>query len=202
MDADLDLLARRRLETTSQIHRAALDLFETQGLRETTVQQIAQRAGISSRTFFRYFPVKEGAAFPAQSRLLAALSAVTLPHATASDVKKLLSAFADALETAIQDVGDPDRREHLRIAQLLAREPELETYVGAQDAEISASVRARIAETRPDIEPLDAQVVGAIVAALWRVTWDRWGADALADGTAEPVDVFRAARAAFARARD
>ena len=28
MDADLDLLARRRLETTSQIHRAALDLFE------------------------------------------------------------------------------------------------------------------------------------------------------------------------------
>lgn len=198
MDADLDLLARRRLETTSQIHRAALDLFEAQGLRETTVQQIAQRAGISSRTFFRYFPVKEGAAFPVQARLLASLGAVAL-DADASDLGAVLSAFADALDSAIQDAGDPDRHEHRRIAQLLAREPELETYVGAQDAEISAAVRARIGEARPDVDGLDAQVVGALVAALWRVTWDRWGAEALAERAVEPVDVFRDARAAFSR---
>lgn len=58
-DAAQDLLARRRLDTYLEIHEAALELFESQGIRETTVQQIADRARVSPRTFFRYFTTKE-----------------------------------------------------------------------------------------------------------------------------------------------
>ncbi|WP_448070681.1 helix-turn-helix domain-containing protein [Georgenia yuyongxinii] len=49
----------RRLDTYLEIHEAALELFESQGIRETTVQQIADRARVSPRTFFRYFTTKE-----------------------------------------------------------------------------------------------------------------------------------------------
>jgi mycofactocin system transcriptional regulator len=40
------------------IELVALDLFTTQGFEQTTVDQIATGAGVSRRTFFRYFPSK------------------------------------------------------------------------------------------------------------------------------------------------
>lgn len=49
--------ARERLE------RAALELFEEQGFTPTTVPQIAARAGLTTRTFFRHFADKREALF-------------------------------------------------------------------------------------------------------------------------------------------
>lgn len=58
----MPLRERRKRETTQLIGNITLDLFEENGVEATTVDQIAERAGISSRTFFRYFSTKEDAA--------------------------------------------------------------------------------------------------------------------------------------------
>ena len=42
---------------------AALELFAAQGYDETTTEQVTERAGVSPRTFFRYFPTKESVVF-------------------------------------------------------------------------------------------------------------------------------------------
>lgn len=55
----LDLRARRRNATRIDIREAALELFERQGVDNTTSEEIARAAGISQRTFFRYFATKE-----------------------------------------------------------------------------------------------------------------------------------------------
>ena len=57
-----DLRERRRLATQAEIEDAALDLFERQGCESTTVLEIAQAAGVSQSTFFRYFATKEDTA--------------------------------------------------------------------------------------------------------------------------------------------
>jgi AcrR family transcriptional regulator len=44
------------------LQNAALDLFERHGVDHTTIDMISEQAGVSRRTFFRYFTAKEDAA--------------------------------------------------------------------------------------------------------------------------------------------
>ncbi|MEU2262135.1 TetR family transcriptional regulator [Streptomyces sp. NPDC019645] len=53
------LRARKKAQTRGTIQAEALRLFLSQGYETTTVDQIARAAGVSSMTFFRYFPTKE-----------------------------------------------------------------------------------------------------------------------------------------------
>jgi AcrR family transcriptional regulator len=50
-----DAWERRRIQVSLGIERAGLELLSERGLDDVTVDQIAAAAGISTRTFFRYF---------------------------------------------------------------------------------------------------------------------------------------------------
>jgi AcrR family transcriptional regulator len=54
----------QRLETRRSLAEHALRLFRANGFDETTVEEIAAAAGVSTRTFFLHFPTKAAAAFP------------------------------------------------------------------------------------------------------------------------------------------
>lgn len=49
---------RRRRRTREAIVDAAVDLFQTQGVRETSVEEICDRAEVSVRTFFNHFETR------------------------------------------------------------------------------------------------------------------------------------------------
>ncbi len=59
-----------RRDIRRSLTAAALDLFLAQGFDETTVDQIAEAAGVARRTFFRHFKVKEDAIFPDHDAML------------------------------------------------------------------------------------------------------------------------------------
>jgi AcrR family transcriptional regulator len=61
---------RNRLRNRRRMARIALELFLENGFDGTTIDEIADRAGVSSRTFFRYFPTKEVAFFANQEERL------------------------------------------------------------------------------------------------------------------------------------
>src|SRR4051794_11398328 len=55
----LDLREQRRERNAREIQQAAMSLFAARGYADVTVEDIAREAGISERTFFRYFASKD-----------------------------------------------------------------------------------------------------------------------------------------------
>jgi AcrR family transcriptional regulator len=57
--AEASLRERKKQRTREALSSAAFDLFDRKGFEATTVDEIADRVEISSRTFFRYFSSKD-----------------------------------------------------------------------------------------------------------------------------------------------
>lgn len=89
-------------EVRLRIAAAARDLFASQGYERTTVEAIAERAGVARRTFFRHFRSKDDAIFPDHARIavmteahLEALGDVPPIMALASGVKMIFRSYVD-----------------------------------------------------------------------------------------------------------
>jgi TetR/AcrR family transcriptional regulator, regulator of mycofactocin system len=71
--AHCGLRQRKKDSSRLAIEEAAWDLFAEQGYEETSVNDIAERANVAPRTFFRYFPTKEAVMYPQFDELLQAV---------------------------------------------------------------------------------------------------------------------------------
>lgn len=81
--------------TRNALLEAALNLFSTNGYDETTTDQIAEAAGVSPRTYFRYFPTKESVLFFGEYDFINAVSGVYLAQPEgASDFEAMANSFA------------------------------------------------------------------------------------------------------------
>jgi AcrR family transcriptional regulator len=84
------------------IERAALRLFVEQGFDAVTVEAIAESAGVSRATVFRYYGTKEAIVFANHPRELQALQELLEQHQaarqSATALREVLLCFADVLE--------------------------------------------------------------------------------------------------------
>lgn len=53
---------RQKAAIREELRAVAIDAFLTHGYHEANITEIAERAGVSERTFYRYFPTKESVA--------------------------------------------------------------------------------------------------------------------------------------------
>ena len=96
--------ARRRARIAGEIERAALELFSQRGPDNVTVEQISQRAGISVRTFFRYFRTRDDIMFALPHRLVDDLCDRVAARPTAeSALDAFINAVRDAQDASIDD---------------------------------------------------------------------------------------------------
>src|ERR1041384_5156625 len=62
-------MARWEPDARGRLEQAALELFQERGYGRTTVEDIATRAGVTERTFFRYFTDKREVLFSGSAEL-------------------------------------------------------------------------------------------------------------------------------------
>jgi AcrR family transcriptional regulator len=154
--------ARGRLE------QAALDLYTERGFDRTTVAEIAERAGLTERTFFRYFADKREVLFWGQDALVETLVNVV---AGAPDS----AAPIEAVAAGLQAIGAllEGRREHARRRQAV-----IAANAGLQERELIklallASAMADALRRRGVGEPAARLTAEAGVAVL-KVAFERW----------------------------
>ncbi len=68
-------MTRREDDVRVRLQRTALELFRERGYDRTTAAEIAARAGVTERTFFRHFPDKREVLFDGEATLRALLTA-------------------------------------------------------------------------------------------------------------------------------
>jgi AcrR family transcriptional regulator len=116
---------------------AAVDLFIEQGYDETTVAQIAERAGTTKSTFFRYFPDKRELLVAGQetlSRLLA--EGIAEAPAGASP----LEAVAAGLTRASSAMGPVNRELGPRLKAAIAASTELQERDALKSVGLAAAM--------------------------------------------------------------
>ncbi|MEV6345448.1 helix-turn-helix domain-containing protein [Actinoplanes sp. NPDC051851] len=87
-------MARWEGNTRGRLERAALDLFREQGYDRTTVAQIAQRAGLTERSFYRWFADKREVLFGGDDLEACYLPAIQAAPEGLGALPTLLTAFA------------------------------------------------------------------------------------------------------------
>jgi AcrR family transcriptional regulator len=115
-------MSRWQPDARGRLEQAALELYRERGFDQITVTEIAERAGLTERTFYRYFADKREMLFWGQDRLreLYARTIAAAPESAAP-----LEMVAAALEAAVPVFHE--RREIARERQsVIVAHPELQ----------------------------------------------------------------------------
>jgi AcrR family transcriptional regulator len=154
--------ARGRLE------QAALELFIERGFEQATVTEIAGRAGLTQRTFFRYFADKREVLFWGQDALreLLVSTVTSVPDSVAP-----LEAVAAALEAAGALLQE--RREFARQRQAV-----IAANAGLQERELIklASLASALADAlrRRGVTDPAASLSAEAGIAVFKIAFERW----------------------------
>jgi AcrR family transcriptional regulator len=105
------LRERKKQRTRAALEAAALRLFDEHGYDATTVEQIAARAQVSTRTFFRYYPTKADVLLRDQVDRLAMIEAFLADRPASEPIMTSLRALLRAI------VADAPAERALLVAQ-------------------------------------------------------------------------------------
>ncbi|MFF0527051.1 mycofactocin system transcriptional regulator [Nocardia amikacinitolerans] len=171
---------RPRGTTKRELEVIAMRLFTEQGFDDTTVDQIAAAAGISGRTFFRYFPTKAEVLWHQFDDEVAALRA---DFATVPDDVPMMTAVRRVVVNAnryrAEDVPELRNRMHL-VATVPALAATAGAHYDAWERAVSAFAGRRLGEPEDALIPM---AVGRTTLAAARAAFDAWLRRADADLT-------------------
>ena len=195
-------MPRWKPDAQGRLIKAAIELFAEQGYDATTVVEIAERAGLTKRTFFRYFTDKrEVLFFGAEELERIWLDALTATPADASPLAAVMAGFDPIVEMF---------EERLPFAQLRAgiikANPELQERELIKLQRLAESITAALVERGV---PLNAAMLAAQTGlTVFHVAFARWVAQddpaafrRLIDDSVEELREVITAEPVLARAR-
>lgn len=181
-EADQAGARRGRPRSTSrrELRLIALRLFASRGFDNTTIEQIAAEAGVSERTFFRYFTTKASVLW---TEFETEVEMIRSALAAVPDDMPLMDAVRGAVVAAnhyqADDVPEMRMRMHL-IATVPALSFSAAGHYEAWERAISEFAGRRLGQPADSLYPL---TVGRTTLAACRAAYDRWSVRADADLT-------------------
>ncbi|MEW1959418.1 TetR family transcriptional regulator [Kineococcus sp. NPDC059986] len=161
-------MARWEPGARERLQAAALDLFVDQGYDETTVSQIAARAGVTDRTFFRHFSDKRESLF-AGSEQLVTLFTDAVARSTAPDPLDVASEALAASTAFFPEERRPWARTRTAVVlanPALAEREQLKMVTIAQAT--AGALRDR------GVEEPAATLLGHSTVTVFQVAFERW----------------------------
>ncbi len=166
MDTDeCGLRERKKRQTREDLHRAALDLVEERGFAAVTTDEIAQRAGVSARTFFNYFPSKDAAVLGTQPDDIAELERLIREHAEDEDPLESLRRVSIAMVAPA--ASDPALRAQRR--RVLLTEPSLAPALVRRNITLENALTAALEDRLGRPRASDVRIRVTVAAALGAV---------------------------------
>lgn len=136
-------MPRNGAEARDRLEQAALELYRERGYDQTTTAEIAARAGVTERTFFRHFVDKREVLFNVEVSLREALARAL---ADVPDTVPPLTAMLQAFRSMVPDLESTrpvaEARHRVIAATPALREREL-TKAAAMTVVIADALRAR-----------------------------------------------------------
>ncbi len=172
-------MGRWEPDAPARLQQAAFELYTERGYDQTTVAEIASRAGLTERTFFRHFADKREVLFDGGDRFRAALVdavAAAAPSATA------LQAVTAGVEAAGAVFPAP---ELVRRRQALIRaNPELQERELIKLASLASSLGQAL--RRRGVSDVAAELAAETGVAVLRIALTRW----MDDPAARPWEFY------------
>jgi AcrR family transcriptional regulator len=161
-------MGRWEPDAVGRLQQAALALYAERGFEPTAVADIAERAGLTERTFFRYFADKREVLFVGSGELVELFERGI---AQAPESLPPLDAVGEALRAAAAFFED--RKEHARIRQaVIAANPSLQerelTKLASLSTAMAAALRSR------GVSDLAATLAAEAGVTIFKVSFERW----------------------------
>jgi AcrR family transcriptional regulator len=151
-----------------RLQRAALELYAEQGFENTTVAEIAQRAGLTERTFFRHFADKREVLFSGAEELKKHLVDAT---ADAARANAPIIAVAKAYESA--SAYFDERRGGAQLRQtVINANPELHERELIKLASLAAAMAAALRES--GVREPAATLASEAGTVVFRIAFEQW----------------------------
>jgi AcrR family transcriptional regulator len=162
-------MGRWQPDSRGRLQEAALALYSERGFDRTTAAQIADRAGVTERTFFRHFADKRevlfGGSAVLQERIVAGVAGAPGDDGPLDAVSRGLDAAATVLGEFRRDLS------HQRQA-VIAANPELRERELAKLADYAAAVAAALRQR--GVAELQATLAAEAGMTVLRVAMQRW----------------------------
>lgn len=165
-------MGRWKPDARDRLERAALALFVEHGYEDTTVAEIADRAGLTRSTFFRHFTDKREVVFGGHD-FLADLFAGAVRAAQPSATP--LECLAVALENAGRVAFTPDRHDlAVKRRSVIAATSELQERALLKRARLGSAVAEALRDRGTD--DLTAHLAAEMCALAFAAAFTRWAA--------------------------
>jgi AcrR family transcriptional regulator len=163
--------------------RATVRLASRGGWAETTVEDIAAAAGVSPRTFFRYFPTKVDALFGDEPERIGTIERALAERAP--DEPVLAAVRRGVVEFVTEIMSEPEL--YITRARIALEHPDLLGHTLVRFARFEAVIAAAAAEElQADEADVRPRLIGAAAAAAIRSTSQTWVAR---DGRGDPREI-------------